>query len=262
VDGPTRSALIKCALVDGAADSATAGLTVAAKDGTSLAYGDQLIAVVNIAVTTNLPTDDTANASISAAGKLLCSASADDKILVWWMACTSDADQQASPMIEGDLVDGANAETNIAVSGIKTGDSLICAIEIATSTGALTDRTDTFSITSDGNVQCSVATNSDQIMLMWHAKDQETAEAAMYLRFALTTLGTSDESDITITGIKTEDEVLVAYVTDETSAAGLDEVSDEVTITEDDTIRVDQVSPTVTASANIWAFWVDRELVS
>lgn len=261
MDGPTRSALLKFALLTGAADSDTVGITCAAKDGTAIAVGDQLIAVVNIATTTNLPTDDTTNASIIA-GKVKTTASASDLVAVWWMACTSDADQMASPMIEGDLVAGAGAATGIAVSGIKALDSLICSVEIATSTGAWTDRTDTTTITDDAEIECSVATTSDMLLLMWHAKDNVTAEASMYLRFDLANMGLSDESDITITGIKPEDEVLVCYATDEASALGLDEVAAEVVITEDDTIRIDQVSPTVTAGADLWVFWVDRELVS
>ena len=261
MDGPTRSALIKFALLTGAADSATAGITCAAGDGTAIAVGDQLIAVVNIAVTTNLPTDDTASSSIIA-GKVKCPTSTDDKVAVWWMACTSNADQQASPMIEGDLVAGAGASESIAVSGIMADDALISVVEIAVTTGALTDRTAHSSIYADGYIRCTDATTSDQLMVMWHAKDQVTAEASMYLRFTLGTMGVSDGSDITITGIKTEDEVLVCYATDETSAEGLDEVAAEVEITDDDTIRIDQVSPTVTAGCKLWCFWVDRELVS
>lgn len=261
MDGPTRSANIKFALLTGAADSSTAGITCTAKDGTAIAVGDQLIAVVNIAVTTNLPTNDTASSSIIA-GKVKCPTSTDDKVAVWWMACTSNADQQASPMIEGDLVDGAGANTAIAVSGIMLKDTLISCIEIAVTTGALTDRTDTTTITANGEIKCSAATDSDQLMVMWHAKDQVTAEASMCLRFTLGTMGVSDGSDITITGIKTDDEVLVCYATDETSAEGLDEVAAEVEITDDDTIRIDQVSPTVTAGCKLWCFWVDRELVS
>lgn len=262
MDGPTRSAYVQFALVTGAADSATAGLTVASKGGVSLAYGDQLVGVVNIAQTTNLPTDDTANASISAAGKLLTTASANDVIAVWWMACTSGANQMASPMIEGDLVAGAAADTDIAIAALAAGDDIICAVEIAVTTGAWTDRTDTTSITEAGVIQCTAATDGDMVLVMYHAKENVTAEASMFLRFALANLGTSDEADITLTGIKAEDQVLVAYVTDETSAEGLDEVSAEVTITADDTIRVDMVSPTATSAADLWLFWVDRELVS
>src|SRR4030042_429222 len=109
MDGPTRSALLKFALLTGAADSSTAGITCTAKDGTAIAVGDQLIAVVNIAVTTNLPTNDTASSSILA-GKIKCPNSATDVVAVWWMACTSDANQMHPPMIEGDLVAGAGAK--------------------------------------------------------------------------------------------------------------------------------------------------------
>jgi hypothetical protein len=261
MDGPTRSALIKFALLTGAADSSTVGITCTAKDGTAIAVGDQLIAVINIAVTTNLPTNDTVASSIIA-GKVKCPTSTDDKVAVWWMACTSNANQQASPMIEGDLVAGAGANTAIAVSGIMEKDALISCIEIAVTTGALTDRTDTTTITDDGEIKCSAATDSDQLMVMWHAKDQVTAEASMYLRFTLGTMGVSDGADITITGIKTDDEILVCYATDETSAEGLDEVAAEVEITDDDTIRIDQASPTITGGCKLWCFWVDRELVS
>jgi len=65
------------------------------------------------------------------------------------------------------LVTGAAEDTNMAVAGIKTTDEIIACIESATSTSALTDRTATTSITSDGNVQCSTATTNDRLMLFW-----------------------------------------------------------------------------------------------
>jgi hypothetical protein len=178
------------------------------------------------------------------------------------MACTSNANQQASPMIEGDLVAGAGASTSIAVSGIMLRDALISVVEVEVTSGAFTDRTAASSIYADGYIRCSAATTSDMLMVMWHAKDQATAEASMYLRFTLGTMGVSDGSDITITGIKSDDEILVCYATDETSAEGLDEVAAEVEITDDDTIRIDQASPTITGGCKLWCFWVDRELVS
>jgi hypothetical protein len=68
------------------------------------------------------------------------------------------------------LVDGANADTNIAVTGIKESDSLLFCLEFATSTNDPTDRTSTTSITSDGNIQCSVATNSDKLLVVWQKR--------------------------------------------------------------------------------------------
>lgn len=64
---------------------------------------------------------------------------------------------------------GASADTNIAVSGIATEDTIIAALEFATaaSIATLTDRTATTNITSAGNVQCTVDTSNDAILLLW-----------------------------------------------------------------------------------------------
>jgi hypothetical protein len=64
-----------------------------------------------------------------------------------------------------DLVAGAAANTNIAVAGIKRRDLLLSVIENAA--GTLTDRTATTSITSDGNIQCTVDTTGDQLLVYW-----------------------------------------------------------------------------------------------
>lgn len=69
------------------------------------------------------------------------------------------------------LVDGADADTNIAVTGIKEGDDLLMVLEFATSTNDPTDRSATCSITSDGNIQCTVATTSDKLFVCWQSAD-------------------------------------------------------------------------------------------
>ncbi len=65
------------------------------------------------------------------------------------------------------LVDGAGASTNIAVTGITTADELQLVLEVATSTNDPTDRTATSSITSNGNIQCTDATTSDKLLVIW-----------------------------------------------------------------------------------------------
>jgi len=60
-------------------------------------------------------------------------------------------------------VAGASADTNIAISGIATEDVLISVIEFAS--GVPTDRTSTTSITSAGNIQCTVDTSSDHLIV-------------------------------------------------------------------------------------------------
>lgn len=70
--------------------------------------------------------------------------------------------------IQVEVVAGAAADTNIAIANIKTTDELIAVIESATSTAVLTDRFATTSITSDGNIQCTVATDTDTLIVIWH----------------------------------------------------------------------------------------------
>lgn len=69
------------------------------------------------------------------------------------------------------LVSGANADTNIAIAGIKTTDQLVAVWESATSTALLTDQTAASSITSDGNIQCTNATDSDLLMVLWMSQE-------------------------------------------------------------------------------------------
>lgn len=65
------------------------------------------------------------------------------------------------------LVTGANANTNIAVAGIKKGqDALVSVIEVPAS-AALVDRTAACSITSDGNIQCTASTAGNQLIVFW-----------------------------------------------------------------------------------------------
>lgn len=64
------------------------------------------------------------------------------------------------------VVAGAAADTNIAVSGIATDDVITEAIEFAA--GVPTDRTATTSITSAGNIQCSVDTTGDTLVVRYY----------------------------------------------------------------------------------------------
>lgn len=73
----------------------------------------------------------------------------------------------SSICIKFNLVTGAAGDTNMAVTGIKTTDEIISCLELATSTALPTDRTATTSITSDGNIQCSVSTADDKLVLHW-----------------------------------------------------------------------------------------------
>lgn len=256
------AALIRMAILTGT----TADTNIACADANSndIGLNDTILASIELAQTDNTPTDRTSTTTVSAAGNVQCSVdTSNDKLVVFWMAQEADADQQASPSFGFALVDGTTATTNIAVADkdgtdIDTDDALFAVIEHATTTGAVTDRTAQCTITSDGNIQCSQDTSSDQLSVMWMSRTGTRAHGSVCIKFTLASMGLSDESDITVTGIATEDEVLMAMALDETSALPLDEVAAEATITAANTIRIDQVSPTVTAGADIWVFWLDK----
>jgi len=72
------------------------------------------------------------------------------------------------------LVDGATADTNIAVSGITTEDTLVSVIgfdpDNATAADQVKDFTGNTSITSNGNIQTSVDTSGYDLLVIWFDK--------------------------------------------------------------------------------------------
>lgn len=67
------------------------------------------------------------------------------------------------------LVDGANAATNMALTGIHTDDTILWCGELTVkgTIETLLDITSTMSIPSDGQIQASGATNNDQLWVWW-----------------------------------------------------------------------------------------------
>ena len=251
------SALIRFSLVSG--DTANTNIATADGAGNDIKLGDTIIACIELIVTENTPTDRTSTTAITSDGNVQCTVdTSSDVLVIWWMAQTAAADQVASPKIMSVLVNGASGSTNIAVTGILTDDALISVLEHAVTTGAITDRTNNSSITSDGNIQCSDATDGDQLTVIWMSRTNVVANASVCVRFYLATMGLSDESEITVTGIVEGDTVIAAFVLDETSALPLDEVKADITEIGTDYIVIDQVSPTATTGADIWVFWLDR----
>jgi len=256
------AALLRVAIVDG--DSANTAIACADAAGNDIGANDTIVACIEQKTETNLSTDRTSTTTVSAAGEIKCSDDTDDdKLIVLWMAQEAPANQQASPSFGFALVDGDSANTDIAVvdklgDNIDADDALFAVIEKTASTGAVVDRTATSSITSDGNIQCTADTSGDQLIVAWMSRTGARAYNSVCMKFTLATMGLSDESDVTVTGIATEDEVLAVFALDETSALPLDEVAAETVITDDDTVEINQVSPTVTAGAQLWVLWLDK----
>lgn len=256
------ASLIRFAQVNGT----TANTSIACADGSSNNIGanDTIIACIEQNQTHYVSADRTSTTTVYADGYIRCSVdTSNDVLLVIWMAQGAAANQQASPSYGFALVSGASANTSIAVAdkdgnAIDTNDALIFVLEKATTTGAPTDRTAASTIYADGYIRCSADTSSDYLIVAWASRTGARAHNSVCIKFTLATMGLSDESDITVTGIATVDEILCALALDETSALPLDEVAAEVTISAADTIQIDQVSPTVTAGAQIWVLWLDK----
>ncbi len=253
----TRAGLLKFALVSGAADSATTGISVAAEDGTAITTSDIIVGCMELAQTTNVWTDRTAASAIIAGGKITVPASENDTIAVWWLA--RDAGRQtASPFIAAEVGAGGLANTDITITGISTSDTLICAVSINSTTGAWTDQTSDTTITAADTVQCANATTGTYLFVMYMAQDNVRAFSSLNLQFGIGTIDSSpstDPSSATLTGINDEDEVLVCLCVDETDYDALDELTSVVTAVADDTLTIDEPSPTATAGAKLLCFY-------
>jgi hypothetical protein len=69
-----------------------------------------------------------------------------------------------------ELKAGANANTNIAVTGIAVTDEIVCVIELTTAAAiaSAADITANCSITSAGNIQSTSSTASNQVWIFWN----------------------------------------------------------------------------------------------
>jgi len=261
MDQAVRAGLIKFAIVSGAADSATTGISVSAGDGTAISTDDIIIGVLNLTATTNAWVDDTANAAIIAGGKITCSESSGDKIAIWWMARNAGL-QVASPFVASEVGAGALANVAITISGIKTTDVLIAVIEIDTTTGAWTDRTAATTIDAADTIKCTESTSGNSVFCMYMDLSGPRAFRSLNLQMGIATIDSSpstDPSSATLVGINDEDVVLVALCVDETDYDILDDLTSVTTVAADDTLTVDEPSPTATSGSKMLVFYQKSE---
>lgn len=253
----TRSGLVRFDLVAGAADSNTVGVSVSSSDAIAITTNDILVGVLELATSTNEWTDVTDSSDIIDGGKVTFPTSASDNVAVWWLQTDSGA-QVASPFIAAEVGAGALADTNITIANISTSDVIISAIEIDASTGAWTDRTSTTSITAADTVQCTQSTNGNSVFVIYMDLNGPRAFAALNLQMGIATIDTSpstDPSSATLVGINAEDVVLVALAVDETDYDALDELTSSVSAVAEDTLTIDEPSPTQTSGSKILCFY-------
>ena len=139
---------------------------------------------------------------------------------------------------------GVGANTNIAISGIATEDTLIFVGKFITAAAiaSLTDITSTCSITSAGNIQCTASTEAGGdagLFVVWDDNDGAKRARDVYnLKFAVLAGVANAATDITVTGLATEDEVIFCgQFTTAAAIATITDITTTLTITATDTMR-------------------------
>jgi hypothetical protein len=248
-----RAGLVKFDIVDGAADSATAGLAIAAADGTAITTDDTIIACIELAQTTNAWTDRTASAAIIAGNKITVPDSANDKIAVFWLARNAGL-QVDSPFIAAMLVAGSNTDAKTA-TGIAVGDTIIACIGIHGSTGAWTDRTTDCVITAADTITQAEDSSGETLLIIYMDQTGPRAFSALNLGFGIGTMDSSASSQpttATITGIKVGDTPLVVLAVDETDYDALYELASYSSVSVDGTLDItSEPSPTATVGSKV-----------
>ena len=258
-----RAGLVKFALVAGAADSSTAGISVAAEDGTAITANDTIIACIELATSTNDKTDRTVVAAIIAGGRITVPTSTSDVIAVWWLAAAA-GQQVSSPIILSGDADGAGGAVATTLTGISTTDILICCVSVHSTTGAWTDQTSDTTISDADEITVANSTTGERIFAIWMDTSGPRGFAAMNVQFGMGNMDASPSdlpSEVTISAIKAEDVPLIVLAFDETDGDLLSDLSGEATITTDGTITIDDTyvvsdpSPTDLAGADLLVFY-------
>jgi len=159
-DAPASNAGLHFQMISGG--GAAAALAV-----TGITTDDELCMVLETAASSNIPTDRTREAYISADGYIkVATATTGDKLWVIWHEAGEV--QYKKDAIKFTIAAGAGASSDITVTGITTSDKLMWVLESAASTADFTDRTSTTSITDTNDIQCTVATTGDKMLIWWY----------------------------------------------------------------------------------------------
>ena len=252
----TSAAVLKFALLTGAIDSATVPITCTAGDGTAITTSDIIVGCLELEVTSNAWTDNTARSAIIAGGKVTFPRSDDDKVAIWWLARNA-AGQVASPFPTGGVAAGAGANVDITLTGITSTDTLISVIEVDTATGAWLDRTAASSIRIANVIRCTASTAGNSVFVLYMDKSGPRGFASLNLQMGVATIDvspTSDPSTATLTGINSRDVILMALCVDETDYNVLYDLTVFCT-PGNDSVTIDEPSPTVSSGAKVLVFY-------
>jgi hypothetical protein len=143
---------------------------------TGIAVEDELIFCLEFINKASIATlvDRTSICTISAANTVAISSSTNASLmLIIWQDLSGTTTTRDSVCLHVDYLAGAGANTNIAVTGIKTTDSIACCMVFSTAANIATmlDRTSITSITSAGNIQLTSSSSTHGVLLFWYAND-------------------------------------------------------------------------------------------
>ena len=172
--------------------------------------------------------------------------------------------QVSSPFIQSEVAAGAGANADITIAGISLTDKLISVIEYNTSTGAQTDRTAASIIHAANTIRCSASTSGNSVYVLWMDCSGPLGFSSFLPRFGIATLDASPSaypSTATLTGVKEGEVILSALCLDETDYDILDDLTAYVVASADNTLTINEPSPSMTGSAKLLVFYqggVDR----
>lgn len=73
--------------------------------------------------------------------------------------------QGRTPILKASVGTGANANTNIAITGIHTDDVIVAAIEFTSGVPSIVPAT----VTSAGNIQSTSSTSGNTVLVLWYS---------------------------------------------------------------------------------------------
>lgn len=235
-----RASNLRCCVVAGAA--ANTDITCEANDGTALAYGDVLVMVMEMTVTTNAWVDRTGNSAIQSDGKLQCTDATDsDVLIVLWEAATSASDANDSfHIMSGIDLSVSAGQTQFDISGITTNDILIAVWGIDGTSGAIEDFTGRATIENDGEVELEDEVSpllvDDDIYVLYYDVSSPIASHNHCMQPIVAT-GAGANSDITVTGITTGDRLVTVLELDGTAYTIVADRTSACSITDDDDVQ-------------------------
>ena len=216
---------------------------------TGISTDDTIIAALELNATHYLPTDQTRRCTITDTNDVQCSKTTASDV-VWILYHDASAQGIEAPCLKYVQVNGAAANTNMAITGIATEDTLLCVMALADTTAAWTDDLAQCSITSAGNIQSSTNNSTATLLIIYHDASGQ-GNTSTCLRFTQAA-GAAALRNIRVPGITTDDELIAVQELAVTTGLPTDRTA-EASVSSNGNI---QLSTTSTAGDQLIIIWL------